>query len=278
MEIVLNDEDLKELLDAIYHQYGYDFSQYSPTFLQRRIVNFMTQNKLKTVNDLRSQLANNDQFFEELIPQIAINVTEMFRDPLFYRSIREKVIPRLATYPLIKVWIAGCATGEEVYSVAILLKEHGLLDRCLLYATDINQKSLETAQEGMYPVRNMKQYTENYIRSGGVNAFSEYYMAKYDFVLFDRALMNNTVFAPHNLVTDKAFNEFQLIICRNVLIYFDGDLQNKVVNLFYESLCHFGFLALGNKESLLFTDKKNHFEEIDKKEKIFRKKDNNLHS
>jgi len=277
MKIVLEDEDLKELLKAIYHRYGYDFSQYSGSFLQRRFAHFITHNKLKTINDLSSQLLNNEQLFEELIPQIAITVTEMFRDPLFYKSLREKVIPRLATYPLIKVWIAGCATGEEVYSVAILLKEHGLLDRCLLYATDINQKSLETAQEGMYPMRNMKQYTENYIRSGGINAFSEYYMAKYDFVLFDRALINNTVFAPHNLVTDKVFNEFQLIICRNVLIYFDGDLQNKVVNLFYESLCHFGFLALGNKESLLFTDKKNHFEEIDKKEKIFRKKDN-LHS
>lgn len=271
-EIVLKNEDLKELLKAIDRRYGYDFSQYSPAFLQRRFNGFMIANKIKTKDELNEQLLHNEQLFEELIPHISITVTEMFRDPLFYRSMREKLIPRLATYPFIKVWIAGCATGEEVYSIAILLREHHLLDRSIIYATDINQRSLQSAREGMYPIRNMKQYTENYVRSGGTDSFSAYYIARYNFALFDRSLTKNTVFAPHNLVTDKTFNEFQLIICRNVLIYFNEDLQNKVIDLFYESLCNFGFLALGNKESLLFMDKKNQFQEIDRKEKIFIKK------
>jgi len=272
-EITLRSEDLKALLSVIDDQYGYDFSQYSQAFLQRRFINFMIIHRIKTVNELNERLVHDEQLFEELIPHISITVTEMFRDPLFYKSVREKIIPRLATYPFIKVWIAGCATGEEVYSIAILLKEHGLLDRSIIYATDINQRSLQAAREGMYPVRNMKLYTENYIRSGGINSFSEYYKAMYDFALFDRSFLKNILFASHNLVTDKAFNEFQLIVCRNVLIYFNEDLQNKVVNLFYESLCNFGFLALGNKESLLFMNKKDYFLEVDKKEKIFIKKD-----
>jgi chemotaxis protein methyltransferase CheR len=167
--------------------------------------------------------------------------------------------------------MAGCATGEEVYSLAILLKEEGLLDRTIIYATDINQKSLQIAKEGIYPVENMKAYTANYIHSGGMESFSEYYKSKYNSVMFDKSLKQNIVFSPHNLTTDKSFNEFQLVICRNVLIYFNQQLQNRVINLFYESLCPFGFLGLGNKESLLFTDKKDFFEEIDRKERIFRK-------
>jgi chemotaxis protein methyltransferase CheR len=197
----------------------------------------------------------------------------MFRDPAFYKSLRNNVLKRLATYPFIKIWMAGCATGEEVYSMAILFKEAGLLNRVLIYATDINQKSLQVAKEGVYPLENMKQYTSNYQKAGGKKSFSEYYMAKYDSVLFDKSLKQNIVFAAHNLAIDKSFNEFQLIICRNVLIYFNQKLQNNVINLFYESLCPFGFLGLGNKESLLFSDKKKQFEDIDRYEKIFMKTD-----
>jgi chemotaxis protein methyltransferase CheR len=195
----------------------------------------------------------------------------MFRDPPFYKSLRETVLKRLATYPFIKVWIAGCATGQELYSIAILLREEELLSRSVIYATDINQKSLQVAKDGIYPLENMKSYTSNYQKAGGTKSFSEYYKAKYNSVIFDKALKQNIVFAPHNLSVDRSFNEFQLVVCRNVLIYFNQQLQNKVINLFYESLCPFGFLGLGNKESLLFSDKKKCFDEINRKEKIFMK-------
>jgi chemotaxis protein methyltransferase CheR len=196
----------------------------------------------------------------------------MFRDPLFYKSIRENVLKRLATYPVIRVWIAGCATGEEAYSIAILLKEEGLLERSVIYATDINQKSLNKAREGIYGMEHMQNYTRNYMLAGGEHSFSEYYTAKYNSVLFEKSLRKNIVFSVHNLSTDKSFNEFQLIICRNVMIYFNQQLQNRVFDLFHKSLCNFGFLALGNKESLLFYDNKNDFEEVDRKEKIYMKK------
>jgi chemotaxis protein methyltransferase CheR len=195
----------------------------------------------------------------------------MFRDPAFYKGLRQKVTKRLATYPFIKIWIAGCATGEEVYSLAILLKEEDLLQRSVIYATDINQKSLQIAKDGIYPLTNMKAYTDNYIKSGGKNSFSEYYKAKYNSVLFDKSLKDNIVFSPHNLTIDRSFNEFQLIICRNVLIYFNQNLQDKVISLFHESLCTLGFLGLGNKESLLFTSKRKCFEDVVKKEKIYMK-------
>jgi chemotaxis protein methyltransferase CheR len=195
----------------------------------------------------------------------------MFRDPSFYKSLRDKVMKRLATYPSIKIWIAGCATGEEVYSVAILLSEYDLLQRSIIYATDINQKSLRIAKEGIYSLANMKSHTENYIKAGGKKSFSEYYKAKYDSALFSKSLRRNVVFSSHNLTVDRSFNEFQLIICRNVLIYFNQKLQDKVINLFYESLCSLGFLGLGSKESLLFTSCRKNFEEVVKKEKIYMK-------
>jgi chemotaxis protein methyltransferase CheR len=217
-------------------------------------------------------ILQDEKIFEEFIQEFSVTVTEMFRDPLFYKSLRENVLKRLGTYPFIKVWIAGCATGEEIYSIAILFYEEDLLNRSVIYATDINQKSIQVARDGVYPVEHMKAYTANYQKAGGAAAFSEYYRAKYNSVMFDKSLKQNIVFAPHNLAVDKSFNEFQLIICRNVLIYFNQKLQNKVINLFHESLCPFGFLGLGNKESLLFSDKKKQFEEIDRKEKIFIKK------
>lgn len=264
-------EELKQFLESIRFVYGYDFTEYSEASVKRRIQAFMDSQKISSVKNLGKMILKDESAFEQFIQEITVNVTEMFRDPLFYNSLRKNVIGRLATYPFIKIWIAGCSTGEEVYSIAILLREEGLLDRSVIYATDINQQALQKAKEGITPIHHMKAYTGNYIRAGGKFAFSDYYKARYNSVLWDKSLRQNIVFSVHNLAMDKSFNEFQLILCRNVLIYFNQSLQNKVIALFHESLCTFGFLALGNKESLLFSDKRKNFEEIDKREKIFMK-------
>lgn len=266
-----DNREFRSLLESILLVYGYDFTEYSQMSVMRRMEHFMRPRKIASLENLAKMLLQDEKLFEEFIQEVSVTVTEMFRNPPFFKSIRDHVTKRLATYPFIKIWIAGCATGEEVYSLAIVLREEGLLNRSVLYATDINQKSLQVAREGIYTVDNMQSYTSNYQKSGGTSAFSEYYKAKYDSVMFDKSLRQNIVFAPHNLAVDKSFNEFQLIICRNVLIYFNQQLQNKVINLFYESLCPFGFLGLGNKESLLFSDRKKEFEEVDRKEKIFMK-------
>lgn len=261
----------KELLESIRFVYGYDFTDYAEASVRRRIDYFMGSRKIADIDSLKHLILRDERLFEEFIQDISVTVTEMFRDPPFYSSLREHGMKRLATYPFIKVWVAGCATGEEVYSVAIVLKEAGLLNRSVIYATDINQKSLVIAKDGIYPAQNMKAYTQNYQASGGTSSFSTYYKANYNSVMFDKSLKQNMVFSSHNLAVDKAFNEFQLIICRNVMIYFNQQLQNRVINLFYESLCTFGFLCLGNKESLLFSDKRKNFDEIDSKQKIYMK-------
>ena len=258
----------QKLLESIKSVYGYDFTEYAQASVRRRVDHF-TQSRRISIDVLQDMILRDERLCEEFIQEISVTVTEMFRDPAFYKSLRENVMQRLATYPFIKVWVAGCATGEEVYSVAIVLKEAGLLERSLIYATDINQKSLLKARDGLYQAQHMKLYTANYQRSGGSRPFSEYYKANFDSVLLDKTLKQNLVFAPHNLAIDKAFNEFQLILCRNVMIYFNQRLQNKVINLFYESLCSFGILCLGNKESLLFSDKQKEFGEIDRREKIY---------
>ena len=263
--------ELNDFLEAVHTRYGYDFTDYAPASVKRRIVHFMGGTRFSSLEVLKKQLLEDEHFFEQFVREISVTVTEMFRDPTYYKSLRDNVMKRLATYPVIKIWVAGCATGEEAYSMAIMLKEENLLHRSIIYATDINQRSLGIAKNATYPLEYMKLYTSNYIQAGGTQAFSEYYTAKYDSALFDKSLQMHIVFSPHNLVTDRMFNEFQLITCRNVLIYFNQALQNKVINLFYESLCPFGFMGLGNRESLLFTDKKDCFEETDKNERIFMK-------
>ncbi|HEV9038228.1 MAG TPA: protein-glutamate O-methyltransferase CheR [Puia sp.] len=260
---------LKGLLDSIRLVYGYDFTEYSEASLGRRVAHFMKNRDIPGIRELARSVLRDEGFFEQFVQEVTVTVTEMFRAPGFYKSLREKVRARLATYPMIRVWIAGCATGEEVYSMAILLREEGLLERTVIYATDINQRSLQTAREGIFPIGHMAAYTANYLQSGGKRSFSDYYLAKYDGALMDKTLRQAIVFSAHNLTTDQSFNEFQLILCRNVLIYFNQNLQNKVIRLFYESLCPFGILALGNKESLLFSDKGDKYKTMDKKERIF---------
>lgn len=267
----IGNDDYRKLLDSIYHQYGYDFTEYAESSVKRRITHFMNGRRIGSCDELQAVILDDEAVFEEFVQEMSVTVTEMFRDPAFYKEIREKVTVRLATYPVIRLWIAGCATGQEIYSMAILLKEEGLLDRTIIYATDINQRSLMAAKEGMYSLEHMRVYTNNYQLAGGKGSFSDYYTAKYNAALFDKSLRNNVVFSPHNLVTDQSFNEFQFIICRNVLMYFNQQLQSKVINLFNESLCTFGFLGLGDKESLLFSGRKDHFEKIDGIQKIYMK-------
>jgi len=208
---------------------------------------------------------------QRLLLDLSISVSTMFRDPGFYQAFREKVVPLLRTYPFIRIWHAGCSTGEEVYSMAILLEEENLYDRTRIYATDINDVVLQKARAGIFPLERMQEYTDNYLRSGGGRAFSEYYTARYDGALFNPGLTRNVVFSQHNLVTDRSFAEFNVILCRNVMIYFDRALQNRVLRLFHDSMPMYGILALGNKESLRFTEYETCFEAIDPRERIYRR-------
>jgi chemotaxis protein methyltransferase CheR len=267
----LETESLHELLGEIREKYGYDFTGYAEASVKRRIHRFSELRKIVSYAQLRNVLLEDEASLEGFIQELSVTVTEMFRDPDFYLALRKTIIKRLATYPVIRVWVAGCATGEEVYSTAILLEEEDLLSRSVIYATDINQRSLQLAKEGIYPISAMKSYTANYQKAGGSREFSTYYKAKYGSAMFDKNLRKNIIFYPHNLVADKSFNEFHLVLCRNVLIYFKQELQNKVINLFHESLCIFGVLGLGSKESLLFTDKKKSFQDIAKRQKIYMK-------
>jgi chemotaxis protein methyltransferase CheR len=268
----VNTSELDHVLYALNQKYGYDFTNYAEASIKRRTMHFMSMRRIGSLETLLNTLINNEHIFEDFIQNVSVTVTEMFRDPMFYKILRVDVMKRLSTYPFIKVWVAGCATGEEAYSVAIMLKEENLLERSIIYATDINQQSLLQAKSGLFPIEYMKNYTINYQRSGGKRSFSEYYIARYDSAAFEEGLKKHMVFAPHNLAIDQSFNEFNLILCRNVLIYFNQKLQNRVINLFHESLCNFGFLGLGNKESIQFTDKANDFETLDRKEKIFIKR------
>jgi chemotaxis protein methyltransferase CheR len=263
--------ELELLLEAIYRRYGFDFREYAPASLKRRVWRRIGLEGLATVSGLQERLLHDPQVMERLLLDLSVNVTAMFRDPTFYSSLRQTVVPLLRTYPFTRIWVAGCSTGEEVFSLAIMLAEEGLYDRTRIYATDINEVVLEQAKQGVFPLDKMQEYTQNYIRSGGDRSFSEYYVARYDGALFSRSLLDNVVFAQHNLVSDRAFNEFNAILCRNVMIYFDRTLQNRVHDLFYESLEMFGVLGLGHKESLRFTPREDSFEELNRQERLYRK-------
>jgi chemotaxis protein methyltransferase CheR len=263
--------ELQLLLEGVYRQYGFDFREYAPSSLKRRVWRRVQDEQTETIAGLLAKVLHEPEAMERLLLDLSINVTSMFRDPSFYVALREKVAPLLHTYPFTRIWVAGCSTGEEVYSLAILLTEEELYDRTRIYATDINEAVLERARSGVFPLDKMREYTENYIRAGGTRAFSEYYLAKYEGALFDRTLTENVVWAPHNLVQDRAFNEFNLILCRNVMIYFDRPLQNRVHQLFHDSLGRLGILALGHKESIRFTGFEDRYEELDPLEKLYRK-------
>jgi chemotaxis protein methyltransferase CheR len=263
--------ELQLLLEGVYRHYGFDFREYAPASLKRRVWRRVHAEHLASISGLLEKVLHDPQCMERLLLDLSINVTAMFRDPTFYVSFREKVVPALRTYPFTRIWCAGCSTGEEVYSLAILLQEEDVYERTRIYATDINEHVLQTARAGVFPLDRMKQYTQNYIRAGGKGDFSEYYTAAYDSVALSRTLTENVVFAQHNLAMDRSFNEFNVIICRNVMIYFDKALQDHVHTLFYESLDTFGILALGHKESINFTRYAGRYEEIDLDERIYRK-------
>jgi chemotaxis protein methyltransferase CheR len=263
--------ELALLLEGVYRRYGFDFREYAPASLRRRVWRRVHAEGLSTISALQDKLLHDSACVERLLLDLSINVTAMYRDPTFYVTFREKVVPLLRTYPFTRIWVAGCSTGEEVYSLAILLAEEGVYDRTRIYATDINESVLDRARAGVFPLDKMREYTENYIKAGGQRAFSEYYLAKYDGAQFQRSLVENVVFAQHNLVSDRSFNEFNVVVCRNVMIYFDRALQDRVHRLFYESLTMFGVLALGAKESIKFSPFEDRFEDLDANERLYKK-------
>ena len=267
---IVKDEELEYLIKDVYDLYGYDFSLYSRASFKRRVNRICLIDKFTSFAELRYTLINEPNYLKCFIEEVTVNVTEMFRDPYFFKELRENILPQLGTYPLIRIWIAGCSTGEEAYSVAILLKEAGLYHKSLIYATDINPSVLETARAGVFPISQMKTYSENYILSGGKKDFSDYYTANYDSARFDSSLKEKMILSTHNLVSDSSFNSFQLIVCRNVLIYFDKPLQERVFKLFDDSLENLGYLALGSKETLRFSNLATIYQQIDD-QKIWKK-------
>jgi chemotaxis protein methyltransferase CheR len=263
--------EIELLLEGVFRHYGFDFRSYAYASIRRRLWKRTEAEGLSSISELQARVLHDGSAMERLLLDLSVSVTAMFRDPEFYRVFREDVVPLLRTYPFIRIWHAGCSTGEEVYSTAIVLEEEGLLERTRIYATDINVAVLQQARAGIFPLNRMQEYTENYIRAGGTRSFSEYYTAKYDGALFSPSLTRNTVFSQHNLVTDRSFSEFTVIFCRNVLIYFDRELQNRVHTLFYDSLVTLGILALGSKESLRFSQYEPCYEKLHSRERLYRK-------
>lgn len=267
----LEEIEIQLLLEGIYRYYGYDFRNYALSSLRRRIRSILRAQELPSISALQAKVLHDRAAMERFLLELTVNVTSMFRDPSFFTAMRDQVVPLLRTYPFIRIWHAGCSTGQEVYSVAILLHEAGLYPRCRIYATDTNEVVLQRAKQGIYPLDLMQEYTQLYLKAGGVRSFSEYYTAAYNGAIFKASLRENIVFSQHNLATDSSFNEFNLILCRNVLIYFDKNLQKRVHQLFYDSLCTFGMLGLGRQESLRFTPFEQCYTELTKGEKLYRR-------
>ncbi|MDR6599484.1 chemotaxis protein methyltransferase CheR [Achromobacter deleyi] len=266
------DIEQRLLLDAIYHRYHYDFREYAQASLKRRLQSALTQFGCKTLSQLQDRVLHDPPVFTALLQFLTVQVSDMFRDPEYFLALRNEVLPILRTYPSIKVWVAGCSAGEEVYSLAILLAEEGLLDRAMIYATDINPHALRAAEQGIFDMDRVAAFSANHARSGGRSSLSDYYTARYGRVVFDKRLREHMVFSDHSLATDSVFAEVHLISCRNVLIYFERDLQSRALGLFHDALVHRGFLGLGSRESLRFSSQAGNFDDFVLDDRIYRKK------
>lgn len=270
-ETELFDLELKLLLEAIYQRYHYDFRQYAMSSLRRRVRQAMAHYDCAQVAQLQHRLLHEPELFSQAMQFFTVQVSEMFRDPDYFRALREHAVPVLGTYPSVKLWVAGCSTGEEVWSLAILLREEGLLERSIIYATDINPEALSTAEAGIFDLERMALFSRNYLKAGGKASLSDYYTGAYNGAVFDRTLRRNIVFADHSLATDTVFSEVHLVSCRNVLIYFNRALQDRAIGLFHEALVHRGFLGLGSKESLQFGAHARAFEACAREQRLYRK-------
>lgn len=271
MSASTEDIEIQLLLEALYYRYHYDFRHYARASIKRRLLQATEQMGFASISALQEQVLHDALMLPRLLGYLTVQVSEMFRDPSYYRSLRDDVLPHLQTYPSLKVWIAGCSAGEELHSLAILFKEEGLFDRTLFYATDINPNALQAAQAGVYPMDQVRKYTENHQKSGGRSSLSDYYTADYGRAVFDSSLRSRAVFSDHSLVTDEVFSEMHLISCRNVMIYFDRALQDRAIGLFKDSLVRHGFLGLGAKESLRFSTHSDAFGEFSRDDKIYRR-------
>ena len=267
----LSETEVSTFLDFLNEAFGYDFRQYAQASLTRRLSHVCQMMKIENLTDLRQSLVRDPDLFPQVLSHVTVSTSEMFRDPQTFSALREHVLPRLRSYPSINIWHAGCSTGEEVFSLLILLKEEGLLERTQVYATDIDPCALAKAKSAIFSLETIQEGTRNYQQAGGTQSFSTYYKAQYRSAIMDRSLLNNVLFTEHNLVTDQVFAQMQLVLCRNVLIYFSRDLQDKAMRLFNDSLCHNGFLVIGSKESMKFSTYFQNFSEFDKKNKIFQK-------
>ncbi|WP_275698965.1 CheR family methyltransferase [Ramlibacter paludis] len=268
----LADIEIRLLIEAVFLRYGHDFRDYAPASMKRRVLQAQTRMGMGSISALQERVLHDAAEFAVLLQYLTVPVSEMFRDPAYFLALRRHVVPVLRTYPSIKIWVAGCSTGEEPYSLAILLREEDLLERTILYATDINHASLDKARAGIFNLDSMQAFTRNYQKAGGTKSFSDYYTAAYGGALFDKSLRDSITFADHSLATDAVFSETQLVSCRNVLIYFNRKLQDRALGLFHDSLSHRGFLGLGSKETLDFSAYADRFESVSRPERIYRRK------
>jgi chemotaxis protein methyltransferase CheR len=271
MSTSLADIEIRLLVEAVFLRYGHDFREYAQASLKRRVLQAQQRMGAASISALQERVLHDPEEFAQLLQYLTVPVSEMFRDPAYFLALRRHVVPVLRTYASLKVWVAGCSTGEEPYSLAILLREEGLLDRTILYATDINHASLDKARQGIFALDSMQNFTRNYHRAGGMRGFSDYYTAAYGGAVFDKSLRDSITFADHSLATDAVFSETHLVSCRNVLIYFNRKLQDRALGLFHESLSRRGFLGLGSKETLDFSAYADQFEPVSRAERLYRR-------